>query len=98
MIGQIPITAILALLAAGALLVVLFLGSRSRATRPVARSFWCRVRGQNVTALFEEKSWDGTRLDVTSCTAFDPPTDVRCDKACLALHRLPPRAREPQPV
>jgi hypothetical protein len=95
MIGTVPITTVLALLAAGALLVVLFLGSRSSATRRAARSFWCGVRGEAVTAVFEEKSWDGSRLDVTSCSAFEPPADVRCDKACLALRRLPRRAPKP---
>jgi hypothetical protein len=95
MMGQIPITAVLALLAAGVLLLVLAYGSRSRATRAVARSFWCGLRGRNVTAQFEEKAWDGKRLEVTSCTAFTPPTDVRCDQACLALDKLP-RARKPR--
>jgi hypothetical protein len=94
-IGAVPITTVLALIAAAVLLVVLAIGSRSRVTEPVARSFWCPQQGRNVTAEFEEKTWDGKRVDVASCTAFSPPTEVRCDKQCLALRRLPAATEEP---
>jgi hypothetical protein len=98
MIGTVPITVVLALAAAAVLLVVLVFGSRSRATRPVAQSFWCSRQAQNVTAEFEEKTWDGKRVDVASCTAFSPPTDIRCVKQCLVLKRLPAAVVGPEVV
>lgn len=94
MIGMVPITSVLALLAAAVLLVVLALGSRSRVTWRATRSFRCPLRDRNVTAELEEKTWDGKRVDVVSCTAFTPPTDVRCGKDCLTLKSLPPAVAE----
>jgi hypothetical protein len=98
MISMVPITAVLALAATAVLLVVLAFGSRSRATRPVVWSFWCSRQARNVTAEFEEKSWDGKRVDVASCTAFSPPTDIRCDKQCLVRKRLPAAVAGPEVV
>ena len=95
MIGVVPITTVLALLAAAVLLVVLVIGSRSRVTRPVTRSFWCAQQGRAVTVQFDEKTWDDRRVGVAACSAFDPPADVRCGRQCLALKRLPAAVGEP---
>jgi hypothetical protein len=95
MIGVVPITTVLALIAAAVLLVVRVVGSRSRVTQPVTRSFWCPQQGRNVTAEFEEKTWDGERIEVTSCTAFSRPTEIPCEKQCLTLKRLPAAVEEP---
>jgi hypothetical protein len=67
-------TAILLLLA---VLVVSF---------PARRRFWCEQAGREVEVEFEE---DGPPLlrrftAVVSCTAFQPSTQMRCDRACLA--------------
>jgi hypothetical protein len=53
------------------------------------RSFWCPFRHTNVGVDFAESSWDGRLVDVAGCSAFAPPSDVRCDKACLSLKQLP---------
>jgi hypothetical protein len=44
-----------------------------------------------VTAELKEDPWNGTLVDVQSCTAFRPPTVVVCDKLCLHLARFPAR-------
>ena len=54
----------------------------------VTRSFWCPYRRLGVSADFEEDAWGGRPVDVTRCSAFEPPSAVTCDKACLALPRL----------
>jgi hypothetical protein len=51
--------------------------------------FRCPVKEQDVATEFRESAWDGRRLDVERCSAFTPPDDVRCDKACQLLGRLP---------
>jgi len=58
-------------------------------SRLVARSFWCPFRDRNVTAEFREEPWDGTRIDVSRCTAFTPPEAVNCEKLCLRPKRFP---------
>ena len=56
--------------------------------------FRCPFKEQDVVTEFRESAWDGQRLDVERCSAFTPPDDVRCDKACQLLGQLPqPRAR-----
>jgi hypothetical protein len=57
--------------------------------RIVTRSFWCPFRNRRVTAEFREDAWDGKRLEVTRCSAFDPPTAIDCERLCLGLKRLP---------
>ncbi len=42
-----------------------------------------------VRALGPLAVWDGQRLDVERCSAFTPPDDVRCNKACTLLGRFP---------
>lgn len=51
--------------------------------------FRCPVKEQDVVTEFRESAWDGRRLDVERCSAFTPSDDVRCDKACQFLGRLP---------
>jgi len=53
---------------------------------PVRRRFWCEQVGREVDVEFEE---DGPPLlrrfiAVVSCDAFEPSTQVRCNRACLA--------------
>lgn len=55
--------------------------------RVVTRSFWCPFRRRAVSAGFEEDAWDGHAVDVTRCTAFEPPSAITCDKACLTHRR-----------
>ena len=58
----------------------------------VTRALWCPYRRLDVSADFEEDAWSGRAIDVARCSAFQPPSAVTCDKACLALPRLaPPR-------
>jgi hypothetical protein len=58
-----------------------------------SRSFWCPFRARNVRVDFEETAWDARRVDVCRCSAFAPPTDVGCDKACLTLDAFPAQHR-----
>ncbi len=73
------------------LALVLWMGSgRVRClARLSTRSFWCPLKGRNVSAEFLEAS-DGTRVCVNSCDAFAPPASVACNKLCLRLRKLPP--------
>jgi len=64
------------------LLVIVFRPFRG-VIRTVTRSFWCAVRGQNVTAEFQEAAWDGKPVEVTRCSAFSPPEAIACEKLCL---------------
>ena len=52
---------------------------------PVRRRFWCEQAGREVEVKLEEDDRPGLRrfIAVVSCTAFEPPTQVRCDRACL---------------
>ena len=43
----------------------------------------------NVDVDFKEAVWDGSLVDVTACSAFSPPKDVRCEKGCLMLGKFP---------
>ncbi len=70
--------------AVGLLLLIVFRPLRG-VTRAVTRAFWCPFRDRDVTARFQEDAWDGTRLQVTQCTAFSPATAITCEKRCLHL-------------
>ena len=71
---------------------------------PVRRRFWCDQAGREVDVAFEE---DGPSslprfVAVVSCSAFEPSTHVRCDRACLgrdvsSLERRRPAGAEPAP-
>ena len=78
-------------LGAAVLLIVLYrFGARLvTGTRLLQQAFWCPFRNANVRVDFAESAWDGRLADVRGCTAFTPPTEVHCDKACLILRRLP---------
>ena len=65
-------------------------GGARRVTRVATRSFWCPFRSRNVAAEFQEDAWSGERIEVESCNAFSPPTEVTCERACLRLPKLPP--------
>ena len=81
-----------ALAAAALLLVVRTLGPRLvRGTLTWRYAFRCPAKHEDVDAEFRESAWDGRRLEVERCSAFSPPEDVRCDKACILLARLPAR-------
>lgn len=58
----------------------------------VWESFWCPFRRSDVSVSFREGQWDGRRSDVESCSFFSPPSEVRCEKACLVLASLPQQA------
>ena len=49
------------------------------------RRFWCAGAGRQVEAVFEEFGLPGRRrpIAVLSCSAFAPPTALRCDHCCL---------------
>ena len=79
-----------ALAAAAMLLVVRALCPRLfRGTLTWRYAFRCPAKHQDVDAEIRESAWDGRRLEVERCSAFSPPEDVRCDRACILLERLP---------
>jgi hypothetical protein len=60
------------------------------------RRFRCAQADRDVEVAFEERGLPGHRrpIAVLSCSAFDPPMHVGCDRACL--HREAAEAlREP---
>jgi hypothetical protein len=76
-----------------ALFVVHRLGPRLfPGSAAVRQSFWCPFRDAGVQVSFMEAQWDGRRVDVESCSFFTPPSEVRCEKACLTLATLSERA------
>jgi hypothetical protein len=88
-----------ALAAALVLVFVRILGPRLfRGTLAWAYAFRCPIKDQDVATDFRETMWDGRRLDVERCSAFTPPEDVRCDKACLHLDRLPQQPMRFRPL
>jgi hypothetical protein len=60
----------------------------------VRRRIWCAHSRREVVVAFEETGLPGwrRRTAVLSCSAFDPPTDVRCQCPCLdcSPHELAP--------
>jgi hypothetical protein len=92
---MIPWIVPVALAAAVVLLVIRALGPHIfRGTQIWHYTFRCPGKGQDVGVDFRESAWDGRRLDVERCSAFSPAEDVRCNKACAFLARLPRRAAE----
>ena len=69
---------ILAVLFLVPLLVVFSSGIRRR-------QFYCAQSGREVEVEFEERGVPGFRCDVAvrSCSVFDPPTAVDCQRRCL---------------
>lgn len=69
-----------------ALVVLGLMGPRVfRGTRPVSvRALLCPRRRERFDVEFKVTAWEGERVDVGRCTAFDPPSAVACDKECLA--------------
>ena len=53
---------------------------------PARRRFRCEQAGREVDVEFEEDGPPRLRrfIAVVSCTAFEPSTHVRCNRACLA--------------
>lgn len=73
-------------------LLLVAMWASMRVTRRAVRTFRCPLRGETVTAEFEEEDWDDERVAVMSCSAFAPSTAVACEKGCLgtgALRREP---------
>ncbi len=97
---MIPWIVPVALAAAVVLLVIRVLGPHLfRGTLTWRYSFRCPGKHQDVDADFRESVWDGQRLDVERCSAFMPAEDVRCNKACAFLARLPSReGKESEPA
>ena len=92
---MIPWMVPIALAAAVALLVIRALGPHLfRGTLTWRYAFRCPADQRPVDADFRESLWDGRRLDVERCSVFTPPEDVRCNKACAFLARLPRRGAE----
>ena len=78
------------------LLVVRALGPRLfSGTLTWRYAFRCPNKNRDVDAELRESMWDGRPLDVERCSAFTPPDEVRCDKACTLLARLPRPASAP---
>ncbi|HEX9818726.1 MAG TPA: hypothetical protein VGD07_03830 [Methylomirabilota bacterium] len=80
------LVSLLIVLVMGLALVLLVWGAFTvfpTVNRAVTRSFWCPFRRRDVSAEFQEDAWDDRPLDVTRCTAFEPPSAITCDKACL---------------
>jgi len=50
-----------------------------------SRRFWCPRAQREVEVEFEARGLIGFRraVAVRSCSLFDPPTDVRCERSCL---------------
>jgi hypothetical protein len=61
------------------------------------RRFWCVGVRHAVEVVFEEYGLPGRRrpVAVLSCSAFDPPTDVRCKCVCLSCAGRVPLAEAP---
>ena len=81
---------------AGALVALLLL--LTLLSVPEARwRFWCVGARRTVEVVFEEFGLSGRRyiVAVRSCSAFDPPTDVRCHCACLSGAGRVPLATAP---
>jgi hypothetical protein len=53
--------------------------------RVVPRRFWCPLAQRDVEVAFVECGIPGYQraVAVQSCSVFDPPTDVRCERGCL---------------
>ena len=51
------------------------------------RSFKCPFRETDVRVDFKEAVWDGSLVEVATCSAFMPPENVQCDRGCLRLKR-----------
>jgi len=51
----------------------------------VRRYFWCPIHQREVEVEFEERGLPGFRmaLGVRSCSVFEPPTAVDCERRCL---------------
>lgn len=62
------------------------------------RSLWCSLLGREVEVELVERGLAGFRrtVGVRSCTAFDPPEAVACQRCCLdETYRRPWLARLP---
>jgi hypothetical protein len=73
------------LLAWAAVVTILFLLAVLATSFPVHRRFWCQQAGRDVDVAFEEDGRPGLRrfVAVVSCSAFEPSTQVRCNRSCL---------------
>lgn len=63
----------------------------------VRRRFWCAEARRAVDVVFEEYGVPGWRrpFAVVTCSAFDPPADVRCSRDCLCSAARIPLADAP---
>jgi nucleotide-binding universal stress UspA family protein len=59
--------------------------SEARRVHVARRAFWCREQDREVMVEFEMQGVPGFRspVEVRSCSAFDPPTDIACERRCL---------------
>jgi len=83
MVAMIVITSIFA-----AALTLLVLSVRTR-----HRTIVCPLSGKAVRVRFLESVPHGRPIDVTACSAFTPPSALKCDQRCVWL--LEHRAMRP---
>jgi hypothetical protein len=77
-----------------ALAALLVFGARLfRGTRVVREVLRCPVKHRDFVVDCEITAWDAARVDVKACAAFEPPTAITCDKACLRLGKAAAGAR-----
>jgi hypothetical protein len=62
-------------------LAIVLIGAWTAAT--VRRRFWCRMSQREVEVLFERRGLLRSIAAVRSCSAFEPPTCVACERRCL---------------
>lgn len=70
----------------GVVLALIWLAVRVRVfggTHLVCASFHCPVTGDGVSVDWEVNTRSGRRVNVASCSAFDPPKAVACDRTCI---------------
>ena len=74
-------------------LAVLSLGLAVLSHRPaIVRRFWCTLRARDVEVAFARDALLllGAPPTVRSCSAFDPPEAITCDRRCEGAGCRPP--------
>ena len=83
---MLPLWPLVVVLAVGIVILTALAAGRRLfpGTLTCRQSFRCRFKDAQVDVDFQESAWDRRGIDVSRCSAFDPPTAVTCDKACLS--------------
>lgn len=74
------------LVVVGVVLALIWLAVRAGVfgrTHQVRAAFYCPVTRDPVSVEWEVNSRSGHRVNVASCSAFDPPKAVACDRTCM---------------